>query len=254
MRFASLGSGSRGNATLLQSGDTTLLIDCGFGLREASRRLARLGLAPAELSAVLLSHEHGDHAGGCGPLLRRHRLRLHATGGTLRAAAGCIGELPDACPINPHRSFTIGGIEITPVTVPHDAREPCQFVFSDGRHRLGLLTDTGSLTAHIRERFTGLDALLLEFNHDDGMLQRGPYPAALKRRVGGPLGHLSNAQAGRLLQEIDTGRLRHLVALHLSETNNTQELARHSAREVIGSHTTLTIATQEEGFGWIELD
>ncbi len=254
MRFASLGSGSRGNATLLQSGDTTLLIDCGFGLREATRRLARLGLAPAELSAVLLSHEHGDHAGGCGPLLRRHRLCLHATGGTLRAAAGHIGELPDTCPINPHRPFTIGGIEITPVTVPHDAREPCQFVFSDGRHRLGLLTDTGSLTAHIRDSFTGLDALLLEFNHDCGMLRRGPYPAALKRRVGGPLGHLSNEQAGRLLREIDTSRLRHLVALHLSETNNTPELAQHCACEVIESHTRLTIATQEEGFGWIELD
>jgi len=223
-RFASLGSGSRGNATLVQGGHTTVLIDCGFPFREVERRCTLLGVDPQAIDAVFVTHEHGDHMRGVGPTARRLRCPVWMSHGTWRAAG--FGDIPDLHLFGSHDGpVRVGELELHPVPVPHDAREPAQFVIEWQNTRLGLLTDLGSHTPHVRACYQALDALLLECNHDPGMLAQGPYPPSLQARVGGDYGHLNNGQAAELLSGIDHGRLRHLVAAHLSEKNNTPELA-----------------------------
>jgi phosphoribosyl 1,2-cyclic phosphodiesterase len=249
VRFASLGSGSRGNALLVEEGGTTVLVDCGFSMREATRRLRRLGVEPGDLSAILVTHEHGDHAQGVAPLSRRYRIPVWMTAGTRH---GCRDA--DCFAVHTLRAETvleIGDLQVHPYTVPHDAREPCQFVFSDGARRLGVLTDAGRPTAHLREMLHGCDGLLIECNHDTGMLADGPYPAALKARVGGPYGHLSNGQAAELLGGLRLPGLRHVVAMHLSEQNNTPALAAAALAGALGcAPREIPCASQDEGFGW----
>lgn len=253
IRFASLGSGSKGNATLVSCGKTHLLIDCGFAMKETTRRLQRLGLEPEQLSAVLITHEHGDHIGGAGALVRRYQLPLYTTSGT-KISGRLNGDVPDWRPINPERSFAINDLEIWPVTVPHDAREPVQFVISDGAHRLGILTDLGSITPHVVRHYQDCQALVLEANHDPELLARGPYPASLKRRVGGDFGHLSNQQAADFLTQMATEKLTHLVASHLSEQNNEPNLACSTLAEAINTTADwITLADQAEGFGWRDI-
>ena len=224
MRFASLGSGSRGNATLVEAGQTRLLVDCGYPLRELERRLEALGLCAEALTAILVTHEHTDHVRGVGPLARRHGIPVWSSAGTARAAS--LGDVPTLRVFSSHAgAFAIGDVEVAPYAVPHDAREPCQFVFAAAGRRLGVLTDAGRVTPHILASLGGVQALLLECNHDTHMLAHGPYPPTLRARVGGPLGHLSNDQAAGLLARLDHSRLSHLVAGHLSEKNNCPELA-----------------------------
>jgi phosphoribosyl 1,2-cyclic phosphodiesterase len=210
LRFASLGSGSRGNATLISHQDTNLLIDCGFSVRETERRLAVFGMSPTQLAAILVTHEHQDHVQGVGALARKYQLPVYLSNGTHQAIRW--GELPECRLIEPECEFTIGAVWCDPFTVPHDAAEPLQFVFDDGDHRLGLLTDTGRITAHIVEKLQQLDVLLLECNHDVTMLANSGYPPSLKQRVGGEYGHLNNDQATALLGRIDSTMLQHVVA------------------------------------------
>lgn len=247
--FASLGSGSKGNATLVSDGETTLLVDCGFGLRDAERRLARLGLHPRQLDAVLVTHEHGDHLRGVGPLARRHAVPVYITPGTW--LSGRLGEVPQRHWITPQSRFTVKSLTIDPITVPHDAREPVQFRFeSCGRH-LGVLTDLGHPTDHVIETFKGCDALVIECNHDRRMLEIGPYPPRLKRRVGGNWGHLANVQAASLLQRLGLDRLQRIVCSHLSEHNNRPELALEALMPLLdGDGSRLTIAAQDSGMHW----
>jgi phosphoribosyl 1,2-cyclic phosphodiesterase len=249
MQFASLGSGSRGNGTLVESGNTLVMLDCGFSCRETERRMARLGRSPDQLSALLVTHEHGDHVRGIAPLARKYRLPVWLTRGTWQTLRD--RELPEVHHFDAHDIFAVAGLQMQPFTVPHDAREPCQFTFNDGAHRLGVLTDTGRMTPHIVEQLDVCDALLLECNHDAGMLAGGDYSAALKRRVGGPLGHLSNAQAAALLAQLDLSRLQHVVAAHLSEQNNRPELARAALADTLDcEHGWIGIADQEQGLDW----
>ena len=251
MRFASLGSGSRGNGTLLENNNTCLLIDCGFTVKETERRLGRLGRSDGDLSAILVTHEHSDHIKGVLPLARKYKLPVYASNGT--AQYDTMAMLPGYCEVNTHAAFRVGDIEITPVAVPHDAREPCQYVFSDGRRRLGLLTDLGSITPFVSEQYSQCDALVLEFNHDEDMLARGPYPPMLKNRVGGNWGHLSNGQAAQLLASVDRDRLQHIVMAHISEKNNTVALAEAALRRVVDSMDTAISADQENGFDWLAI-
>jgi phosphoribosyl 1,2-cyclic phosphodiesterase len=252
MRFALLGSGSRGNATLVQSESTCVMVDCGFSVIETTARLARLQLVPEDISAILVTHEHTDHVSGVARFAGRYDIPVWSTAGTL-AACEKVG-IQTAETFDPQTQFLLGGFEVTPLTVPHDAREPTQFVFSDGLHRLGVLTDTGTITEHIRRLLDGCDALVLECNHDWALLQNGPYPQHLKSRVGGPLGHLSNAQAAGLLTELDCARLQHLVAAHLSERNNISSLAQEALAQAVGCEPDwIQLATQDEGLGWREL-
>jgi len=248
VRFASLGSGSRGNGTLVEHGDTRLLIDCGFPAAQTERRLARLGCRGEDLAAILVTHEHGDHLRGVARLSRRHRLPVWATAGTAAALRGAVHRLHRFDALD---AFAVGDLDVHPFPVPHDAREPAQFVIGDGVRRLGVLTDTGTPTPHIARMLSGCDALLLECNHDPAMLAAGPYPPALQARVGGDLGHLSNTQAAALLAGIDCSRLRHVVAAHLSERNNRPEHARAALAAVLGcAPEWVGVADQEAGLDW----
>jgi len=252
VRFVSLGSGSRGNATLIEAGATRLLLDCGFTVRELERRLSQLDIAAETLDAILLTHEHQDHLRGVGALARRYGLPVWLTHGTFRSPR--LGELPAPRLIHSHQaSFRVGAIEIAPYPVPHDALEPVQFVFQSGRSRLGVLTDAGMITPHIIDMLASTTALLIECNHDTEMLANGPYPIALQRRVGGRLGHLSNRQAAELLAGLDHTGLEHLVVGHLSEKNNTPELARQALLSVSpGLESRLTLTCQDQVTGWFD--
>ncbi len=254
MRFASLGSGSEGNALVVEVGDTRILLDCGFSLRETQARLGRLGLTPDDLSAIIVTHEHSDHIGGVARLAARHHLPVWLSYGTHAFLAG-LDQVPDDCHLfDSHNPFAVGGLSVQPFPVPHDAREPAQFVFSDGDARLGVLTDTGCSTPHIEAMLSGCHALLLECNHDADMLANGPYPASLKRRVAGKLGHLDNDAAAALLRALDTSRLQHILAAHLSSKNNTPELAKQALAQVLGCESDwIGIADQGSGFPWREI-
>ncbi len=249
MRFASIGSGSRGNGTLVDVDGTLVLLDCGFATVHVEKRMARLGKTPADLSAIIVTHEHGDHIKGVGPLARRYNLPVWMSFGTARHQR--FGKLPERCLFNSHENFAINGMELLPYPVPHDAWEPTQFVFSDGARRLGVLTDVGCCTPHIEQQLSGCDALLLECNHDAEMLQRGSYSASLKRRVSGRHGHLSNQQSAELLGRLDNTKLQHIVAAHLSEENNQPQLAQQALANVLGCETGwIGIAEQDAGLEW----
>ncbi len=252
MRFASLGSGSRGNATVVCHGKTTLLIDCGFSAKETERRLQAMKIDPKQLTAIVLTHEHADHVSGVRVMARKYRLPVYATPGT---AGGLAADLTDYIKeFSSHDDFEIADIAVHPFPVPHDAREPSQFVFSDGQHRLGLLTDVGMTTPLIEQALTCCDALLLEANHDMDMLDSGDYPDHLKYRVSGRLGHLNNLQSANILKRLDTSRLQHIVAMHLSEKNNRPELVSELFCDVLNCETSwVGIAEQDAGFAWREL-
>ncbi|HEY6892853.1 MAG TPA: MBL fold metallo-hydrolase [Rhodanobacteraceae bacterium] len=251
MRFASLGSGSEGNGLVVEVGDTRILIDCGFRVRDTVTRLGRLGVAPDSVTAILVTHEHADHIGGVASFARRFRVPVWLTFGTLEMAGERFMRLPKVCGFDSHDTFAIGMIEVRPFPVPHDAREPVQFVVGDGVHRLGILTDIGTTTRYVEASLSGCDALVLECNHDLGMLEDGDYPWPLKQRIASRLGHLHNEAAAALLAALDTSRLKHIVAAHLSQQNNTPDKARaalanalHCAADWIG------IADQQDGFAW----
>lgn len=233
MRVASLGSGSGGNATLVEGAGTRLLIDCGFGPRVIERRLRVLGVEPDTLHAIVLTHEHDDHQRGLVRFAERHDLTVHATHGTWRALGAAP---PRAEALDAHRPLHVGGLMLDPFPVVHDAAEPCQFVVGDGCRRLGLLTDTGIVTPHIVEMLRACDGLLLECNHDPDMLRAGPYPFWLQQRIAGREGHLANAQAAELLQTIETKRLQWVLAGHLSERNNSAEAVQAALAPALDGH------------------
>jgi len=252
MRFASLGSGSRGNCLIAEAGGTRVLLDCGFSLRETVARLARLRVEPETLSGILVTHEHDDHLGGVARLASRFGVPVFMTHGTLRAA-GDLGEAEIAV-IDSHQRFAIGEIEVEPFPVPHDAGEPVQYVLGDGARRLGVLTDIGEPTAHVVEMLRECDALVLECNHDPEMLATGPYSPPLKRRIASRLGHLDNGSSARLLSQLEVRRLRHVVAAHLSETNNRPDLARSALAGALGcAPEWVGVATQDGGCAWRDL-
>jgi len=252
MRFASLGSGSEGNALVVEAAGTRVLMDCGFGLAETVARLQRLGLQGEDLAGIVVTHEHGDHIGGVGRVARKYRLPVWLTAGTLRMAPDLDGV--DVQVIDSHAAFAVGGLEIQPYPVPHDAREPVQYVFSDGARRLGVLTDAGCSTPHIEAMLGGVEALVLECNHDAQMLENVPYPASLKRRVGGRFGHLENGQAAALLGKLKHDRLSCVMAAHVSRKNNTAALARQALARVLDcADDDVRVACQTAGFDWIEL-
>ncbi|HIG41871.1 MAG TPA: MBL fold metallo-hydrolase [Gammaproteobacteria bacterium] len=252
MRFASLGSGSKGNGTLIDDGKTCILIDLGFTLKETERRLRRLGKTPEDVHAVLVTHEHADHIHGVAPFARKYNQPVYLTPGTFNHKK--MGVLPRLHKVNCHRPFRIGSLGIEPVPVPHDAREPCQYLISSNGLKIGMLTDLGHISPYVEQQYAMCHALLLECNHDVEMLSNGPYPYQLKQRVNGDHGHLNNEQAAGLLAKMELEKLQHLVISHLSEKNNKPKLAEQAVSRVLsGWRGTLHIADQEAGFDWIEL-
>ena len=252
IRFASLGSGSKGNGTLVESGDTCLLVDCGFSVRDTERRLARLGRVGGDLSAILVTHEHGDHGRGVAALARKYGLPVYLTAGTLRGLQSSPPPAPRI--VSGEERFAVGGITVTPVTVPHDAREPVQFLFAAGGRRIGVLTDLGCITPHVVDSFNGCDGLLLEANHDIDLLSAGPYPQALKRRVAGDWGHLNNGQAAELLHAVERRCLQVLVLGHISQQNNAVHLVAQAMDPLRHDFHQVHYACQDQGFDWHRID
>ena len=248
MRAVSLGSGSKGNCTLISSASTSILIDAGFGVRDTESRLAKHQVSPDSIQAIFVTHEHGDHAQGEGRLQRAWNVPVYASHGTATGA-----RLEQFSPLRDGQPLRVGDIEVTPVLVPHDAREPTQFVFQSGEIRIGICTDLGSVSPHVVRQFQDLDGLLLEANYDPQMLAQGPYPPKLKARVGCDHGHLSNQQGLALLQQLLSPRLKTLVACHLSEKNNTPAHVQSLWAPHVPQGTTFHIASQTDGCAWIDL-
>lgn len=252
LRFTSLGSGSSGNALVVDCDGTKVMMDCGFAISETKFRLERVGLAPSDLSGILVTHEHDDHMGGVARFAKRYAIPVYVTRGTAQWLPPDFPAVLVRC-ISSHEAFEIGAVRVDPFPVPHDAREPVQYAFSDGDARLGVATDLGCVTQHVVEKLSGCTALVLECNHDLDMLMAGPYPPVLKHRVAGRFGHLDNNGARDLLRVLDRSRLRHLIAAHLSKQNNKPELAVEAMCQGAGCEREwVGVASQEDGFGWRE--
>lgn len=255
LRFKSLGSGSSGNATVVQARSSTtithLLVDCGLGIRHLDKRLGQAGMLAEQIDAIFITHEHGDHIGSARQLALRERIPVWMSHGTYTA----IGE-PDfdgllriACDSLP---IEVGALQVRPFTVPHDAREPLQLICTDGDERLGILTDLGHATSHVLQQLAGCGSLLLECNHDPDMLAASSYPPFLKRRVGGAWGHLANSAAAEIARAMRESGLKQVVAAHLSEQNNHPDLARRALSTALGcSEADIHVADQGTGSGWL---
>ena len=237
---------------MVESQNACLLIDCGFSISELTRRMARQGRHPDQLSAILVTHEHSDHLRGAFPLARRYSLPVYLSAGTEKATR----ELSPVATkiINADQDFQVEDIVVSPVAVPHDAREPVQFVFSCEGKTLGVLTDLGSITAHVIDSYRGCDGLLLEANHDRDMLADGPYPYPLKQRVGGDWGHLNNEQAASFLESIGTESLQGIVIGHMSEKNNSLDLVKRHIEPLVASVPQIHYASQSEGADWLVVE
>ena len=260
LRFKSLGSGSSGNATLVEAQSdahtTRLLIDCGIRLRDLEARLIEAGTCAEDLNAIFITHEHGDHIGCARSFVKRYATPLWMSQGTWLAVSDeawaphqhLLNVARDGCPIE------IGDLQALPFTVPHDAREPLQLRCTDGQRHLGIATDLGHPSSHVVASLQGCHALLLEANHDPEMLQASSYPSFLKQRVAGPWGHLANHAAAQLLASVKHEQLSYVLAAHLSERNNTSALARASLSEALGcAPSDIGVADPITGSDWIQV-
>ena len=254
LRFRNLGSGSAGNATVVEGGTGAqarrLLVDCGLGIRQLQARLGQAGLAPAQIDAVFITHEHSDHIGCARALALRQRIPVWMSHGTYSA----IGS-PDFDGLlrlaHDGQAIDLGTFEALPFTVPHDAREPLQLRCSDGAAHLALLTDLGHASAHVLAHLAGAHALLLESNHDPQLLAASRYPSFLKRRVGGDYGHLSNAAAAGILRAVQHPGLQCVVAAHLSAQNNHPDLVRPLLAQALGwAPERIGVASALQGSDW----
>ncbi len=249
MRFASLGSGSKGNATLVDSGETIILVDCGFSLKTVSSRLAAIGVAAESIAAIIVTHEHNDHWRGVKAFSDRYNIPVYLSAGCFRAL-----ELNEDAGrfniIDCHTPFMLGNLHVLPVPVPHDAKEPVQYVITSGGCKLGILTDLGHFTSHVVSSYSNCTGLLLECNYDETMLLSGPYPKFLKQRVGGNYGHLSNRQAAQLLSKMDLSNLRILILGHVSESNNHHEAIVDELQQVTPIEVKVAVAEQDRASSW----
>jgi phosphoribosyl 1,2-cyclic phosphodiesterase len=251
VRFASIGSGSEGNGLVVEAGATRVLVDCGFGVKETADRLARIGVAPESLTAILVTHEHSDHVSGVPAFAGHYDIPVWLTFGTLMVCGDRFDGVAQVYGFDSHDAFAIGDLLVRPFPVPHDAREPVQFVLSDGAFRVGVLTDIGSSTPFVEASLSGCHGLVLECNHDLDLLAGSDYPYTVKQRIASRFGHLHNEAAAALLSALDTSRLQHVIAAHLSQQNNTPAKARAALAGALRcAEDWIGIADQASGFEW----
>ena len=257
LRVVVLGSGSGGNAVVVESNGRRLLVDAGFSCRELERRMRSVGVEPSSIAAIFLTHEHDDHVRGAGRFALKHRLPVWATKGTIAGT-----ELPPDVivrleTLESGRPVEVAGFFVEAFQIPHDAREPVGFVVEDGAgRRVGLCADIGCRSQLAWSRLAALDLLMLETNHDLDMLRTGPYPWHLKQRVASRHGHLSNLEASEGLPELLADRLRTVVLYHLSRINNTAALAAATVRDALdraGSRAEIVVADQFSPTPWLEV-
>lgn len=238
MEVCVLASGSSGNCAVVRSGETTILVDIGVSALQVKKRLGTFDLAPSDIDAIFLTHEHSDHIRGLEVFLRRHHeAPVWATRGTwsrvpVKTRTG--GEVSSG------RDIPVGTLRVRPVATSHDAAEPVAYVFEDGVHRVALCTDTGVFTHLLEQRLTSCDLLLIETNHDADMLRHGPYPWHLKQRIASRLGHLGNHQTEEALDRVVCSRLKGVVGLHLSAENNSTTLACESLERAVDGCVAVT--------------
>ena len=253
MRFTLLGSGSAGNCLVVNSGTSTVLVDCGLSFQETKRRMLGRDVSLTDIDAILVTHEHGDHSGGVFKLAKKMGIPIWCTPGTSRA----ISATDQSNLLNEiigFSNFKVGALKITPYPVPHDALEPSQFTLSDSQFKLGVLTDAGAVTAHMFENLRDCDALVLEFNYDENLLLKSSYPTPLKKRIAGGFGHLSNTAAKDFLKKLVNPKLKFVLAAHLSETNNSEDLVKGLLSEILDEREiAYAIANQHHGSDWIEI-
>ena len=234
MRFCSIASGSSGNCIYVGSENTHVLVDTGISGKKMEAGLNSLDLTGRDLDGILITHEHSDHIKGLGVISRKYGIPIYTTGGTVDAMArtNALGKIPDEIfhEIKEDESFEIGDLTVKPFSIPHDAAQPVGYRLECEGHSVGIATDLGKYNDYIIENLQNLDALLLEANHDIHMLEVGPYPYPLKRRVMGDKGHLSNELSGKLLCDILHDDLQYVVLGHLSKENNYEELAYETVR------------------------
>jgi phosphoribosyl 1,2-cyclic phosphodiesterase len=253
VKFASLGSGSKGNATIIDTEHGCLMIDCGFSIKETARRLERVGKSPQDISAILVTHEHSDHWKGVLPFASKFSIDVYATAGCYRAVNVSPSTSKLLKVICSHSEFMINNVHVLPIPVPHDANEPVQYIFSYDQYRLGILTDVGNITPYIVEQYNNCSGLLVEANHDIELLQAGSYPKFLKDRVAGQWGHLNNHQTASLLSAIDQQSIQKLVIGHISESNNNSARVKQAIEDVFPRSEKIIYANQNEGFDWVYL-
>ncbi len=256
LRFRVLGSGSSGNATLVEAGGTRILIDAGLGPRSLAERLESAGVDPVSLSAIFLSHEHSDHARGAAAFSAKWGVRLCGTRGTYAAVGLGAAEIAGYDVLQAGASRVVGALSVTGVAIPHDAAEPIAFLVSWEGVCFGHATDLGHVSPGVAAAFRSCAAVLVESNYDPAMLRDGPYPWSLKERIVSPVGHLSNGDVARYLDGALGPSCHSVVLAHLSEKNNHPELVRMAAEtslERSGRRDVAVTITSRDGTGWIEV-
>lgn len=246
MKVISLQSGSNGNCIYVETPGTRLLFDAGISGATAQERLAERGRDIRKVDALIISHDHADHIRSAGIFQRKFGIPLFVTARTLAAAQGrcSLGKLKDVQHFRSGGTVRINGISIHTVPTPHDGEDGSVFVVDDGSRRLGIMTDLGHVFGGLGHVISSLDAVLLESNYDPAMLANGPYPRFLKQRIKGPHGHLSNREAAELIAGACGGRLRWAIIGHLSEQNNSPDVALRTHREILGNTIPLCVASR----------
>ncbi len=255
MKLVSLQSGSSGNCLYVEARGVRLLFDAGISGRQAQKRLAGHGRDITCVDALLISHNHRDHSQCAGVFQRKFGLPIYATRRTLAAARSAteLGVLSEVHHFSAGMTLDFGPVRVETIPTPHDGVDGVAFVVDDGRVRMGILTDLGHVFAGLQEVIASLDAVLLESNYDPEMLASGPYTPSLKRRIAGRGGHLSNAEAAGLLQSVPQGQLRWACLGHLSEQNNSPELALRTHRFMLGPGFPLVVASRDEAGDLLEV-
>lgn len=246
--FASLGSGSEGNSFLIKTDKTIFMVDCGFNYKETENRLSELGLTFSDINHILITHEHEDHMRAIKMIIKKEKIQISCSYGTAKK----IGIVDEVNIINPGDILVDNDLQVEVVPVPHDAREPCHYVFKKDTLKIGIITDFGSLTPKIIESYSNLNYLVVEANHDANLLMKSSYPTILKNRIFGKLGHANNDLTFDLISQIKKDKLKKIIFCHLSKQNNQKEIIKHTVKEYFDKFQCEFIS-QENIFNWSEI-
>lgn len=262
MKLTTLASGSSGNAIYIGDDGTNILIDCGLTGKKTTAALNQMGVDPEKLDGIIVTHEHQDHVKGIGVMSRKYDLPIYTTEKTWAALEGQIGELAEKNKkvLELNKSLELGEIKLEAFSTSHDAVDPIGLTAFKGTEKIGIATDTGRVTAGMNKHFAHCNLMLMEANHDDQMLQKGPYPPHLKKRIKSEDGHLSNNVAGKALAKWIGGNTQQVILAHLSQENNVPYLARKTVEDIligegidVGIDLQVTVAPREESHPVVEI-